>query len=88
MKKEELQKALEDIFNNYNAYYYKNEYSEVKTHQKQFDLLSQLKGDKVERAIRWIKHCYDFHYKNYSVDDKYSAFAYLQKCIDEITEGE
>lgn len=86
-KKEELQKALDEIYNDYNTNDLFNINSNSNTHQHQFDLLSQLKGDKVERAINWIKHNYDSYYNGVYIDKESAcAFDNLQKCIDKIIE--
>ena len=55
--------AIEKIKNEYDAYFFENKYG-TNTHQKEFDLLSELKGDKVDFAIGYIKTHYDCYYKN------------------------
>jgi len=88
-KKEQLQKALDEIYNDYDANDPFNINSNSNTHQHQFDLLSQLKGDKVKRAISWIKCKYDSYYNGEYIDKESAcAFYNLQKCIDKLTEVE
>lgn len=55
--------AIEKIKNEYDAFYIENKYG-TNTHQKEFDLLSQIKGAKVNEAIADIKYHYDCYYKN------------------------
>lgn len=85
MKKYE--KALNEIKESYDAYYFMNKYGNGTTHQKQFDLLSTLKGDKVENAIAWIKNCYDCYYKKDFENEEGTAFEYLRNICKEY-EGE
>ncbi len=80
MNKEKLEKALDDLFNNYDAFYIDNKYGN-NTHKEQFELLSQLKGEKVQNAIGWIKDCYDCYYKDDYKGDE-TAFAYLRSLIN------
>ena len=68
--------AIEKIRNEYDAFYFENKYGE-NTHKKEFELLSNLKGDKVKNALSWIKDNYDCYYKN----EIYTAFDYLIECV-------
>ena len=68
--------AIEKIRNEYDAFYFENKYGE-NTHKKEFELLSNLKGDKVKNALSWIKDCYDCYYKN----EVHIEFDYLIKCV-------
>ena len=69
-------KALETLKNEYDAFYFENKYGEG-THPKEFEILSELKGDFVPNAIGWIKNCYDCYYKEVLEINEDSAFAYL-----------
>lgn len=77
-EEKEYLKAIEKIKNEYDAYYFENKYGE-NTHKKEFELLSKLKGDKVESALSWIKKCYDCYYKDELSYD--NPFNYLVKCV-------
>lgn len=81
MNKEIYEKALNEIMNSYDAFLMVNKYGD-NTHKKQFEILSQLKGEKVNQALGWIKNCYDCHYKNEFENDKNSAFAYLRSLYE------
>lgn len=81
--KEELEKALNEIKDSYDAYFFLNKYGAAKTHEKQFALLQTLKGDKVEQAIGWIKYEYDCYYANDFEDETGTAFEYLRNLIKE-----
>lgn len=85
MNKELLEKALDEIFNEYDAFLINNKYgsAEENTHREQFEILSQLKGKNVEQALGWIKNCYDCYYKKYYENDEESPFAYLKDRIAE-----
>lgn len=82
-KKEDLLKALDEIKEGYDAYYIQNKYGDEKTHQKQFDMLKELKGDKVPNALNWIADCYDCYYKDDYKDESGTAFEYLRNLINE-----
>lgn len=84
MTKEILEKALNEIINEYDAFLINNKYGndDDNTHKEQFNSLSQLKGDKVKNAIGWIKNCYDCYYKDEYINDEDSAFAYLKEQIE------
>ncbi len=84
MSKEE---ALNRIIDSYDAYYVENKYGKG-THEEEFELLSQLKGDKVSNAIAWIRDCYDCYYKEDYINDDSSAFAYLRSLIDKENQNE
>lgn len=85
MKKEDYVKAIDELLNSYDAYYFINKYDdENNTHKEEFELLIDLlKDDETSmKAINWIKNCYDCYYKEDYVDDKTSAFSYLKMMID------
>ena len=84
MEKERLE-ALKEIQNNYDAFFMLNKYSDDGTHKKEFDILKKAVGDDELglRAINWIKNEYDCYYKMDYVDNKDSAFDYLEKLIKE-----
>lgn len=68
--KEELLKALDEIKESYDAFYYEN-MGEVRTHRKQFNLLASVKGLSLEYgALCWIMHEYDCYYK-YEYEDEF-----------------
>ena len=72
--------AINNLKNEYDAYYFGNKYGEC-THQKEFDLLSTLKGEKVGQALAWIKDCYDCYYKDELEEG--NAFDYLESLLGE-----
>ena len=77
-------KALEEIQNNYDAFYITNKYGDNGTHKKEFDILKEVVGDDDLglRAINWIKHQYDCYYKSNYIDNvEKSAFDYLEEII-------
>lgn len=77
--------ALEEILNNYDAFFINNKYGDMKenTHKEQFELLISLfKDDELSmRAINWIKNCYDCYYKSEVENDDNTAFGHLKKEI-------
>jgi len=78
--KEELSKAVNDLENDYDAFYMMNRYSwESNTHAKEFEMLAKLKDDKVPRALAWIHDYYDCYYKDENTED--SPFNYLRVVI-------
>lgn len=81
MNKEELLNAVNALENEYDAYYIGNKYGVENSHKKEFKLLSNLKGDKVQNALNWIHDCYDCYYKNELEED--NAFNYLRGIINE-----
>ena len=83
MKDKELIKAIDDLWNNHDAFLFYNKYEE-NTHKKQFELLEErFKQDEMSmKAIEWIKNCYDCYFKEDFNDDK-SAFAYLKKQLED-----
>ena len=78
-------KALNNLENEYDAFYFGNKYGDG-THPEEFKILSELKGEYVVNALMWIKHCYDCYYKD-EYDDK-SAFTYLRKIAEGMSEDE
>lgn len=87
---EELIKAIDELHNNYDAFYIYNKYSSTEdlkdnTNQKEFELLlNKFKNDPMcMKAIKWIMNCYDCFYKNEFNDGK-DAFSYLKnKLLEE-----
>lgn len=79
MMKQEYLDAVDKLENEYDAFYVENKYGDG-THNKEFDLLSKLKGVKVPDALGWIKNCYDCYYKRENGPD--SPFAYLRQVIE------
>lgn len=81
MNKKELLKALDEIKEGYDAFYFENKYG-TNTHQKQFDLLKDnVKGDKMLNALGWIYNYYDCYYKDDFKDEKGTAFEYIRNQI-------
>lgn len=83
-------KAIDDIENEYDAYFISNKYDEKlrsNTHKEQFELLllDKFKDDEIgQKALYWIIHMYDCYYKGeYNFKDE-SPFDYLRKmCKDD-----
>lgn len=82
----EYLKAIDELENNYDAYFMGNRYGNENTHAKQFELLSKLKGDKVKNALAWIHDCYDCYYKDELEED--NAFNYLRGIVNETNKNE
>lgn len=83
--KEEYLNAVDKLENEYDAFYLGNRYDVDNTHKEEFELLKQLKGDKVPNALAFIHDCYDCYYKSENGED--SPFEYLRKVInDEVQE--
>jgi len=78
--------AIKEIQNNYDAFYILNKYGGNGTHKQEFDILYEFVGDDEmgKKALNWIKNCYDCYCKEKYINDKDSAFAYLEKLIVEI----
>lgn len=53
--KQEYLEAVDKLENEYDAFYIGNKYGDG-THKKEFELLANLKGDKVPNALGWIKN--------------------------------
>lgn len=81
MNKEEYLNAIDELQKNYDAFYFVNKYGSENTHQKEFELLSNLKGELVGNALAWIRNCYDCYYKDELPDD--NAFNYLRGIVNE-----
>lgn len=82
MNKELLIEAIDDLWNNYDAFLFNNKYGE-NTHQKQFDLLNKyFENDEISlKAINWIKYSYDCYYKEdfkEELNGCKNAFSYLK----------
>lgn len=83
MEKEKMLKAIDKLYNEYDAFYMLNKLGtmEDNSHKEEFEMLSELKGELVDSALNWIRFCYDCYYK-----DKYTgeetAFAYLKKIVN------
>ena len=81
--KEELLKLVDELENEYDAYFFTNKYGDLdnkeNTHAKHFKELKQLNGEKVISALMWIRYCYDCYYKNEL--DENSPFNYLREVI-------
>lgn len=84
INKSEYLRAIDDLEHEYDAFYMLNRYGgEGNTHDKQFKLLSTLKGNKVKNALGWIHDLYDCYYRIEIVSDPNNPFEYLRKCVDD-----
>lgn len=85
-KKEDYINAIDDLLNEYDAYYFINKYSELdkNTHRTQLSMLFELlKDDELSmRALNWIKNAYDCYYKEEVKEDADNAFDYLKEVIE------
>lgn len=85
-KKEDYINAIDDLLNEYDAYYFINKYSELEenTHGAQLSMLFELlKDDELSmRALNWIKNAYDCYYKEEIKKEEDNAFNYLKKVIE------
>lgn len=80
------EKALNEIKESYDAFYFPNKYGD-NTHKEQFELLATLPNLSLERgALAWIKYEYDCYYKDEYKDEKGTAFEYIRKIIKELEE--
>ena len=88
MSEEELIKALDELLNEYDAYYFINKYdnfeSDKCTHHKQFMLLKNyVKNDELgNNALKWIRFAYDCYYKEEILGNEDTAFSYLKELIE------
>ena len=84
-KKEDYINAIDDLLNEYDAYYFINKYSELEenTHGTQLSMLFELlKDDELSmRALNWIKNAYDCYYKEEIKKEKVKAFIFLKKFL-------
>lgn len=86
--KEKLLNALNELLNDYDAYYFMNKYdifeSNECTHHEQFMLLKYfVKDDELgNSALRWIRYAYDCYYKEEILEAENTAFSYLKKLIE------
>ena len=69
--------AIEKIKNEYDAFYFENKYGK-NTHEEEFKILEELKGEKVTNALGWIKAQYDCHYKEEIENEVDNPFDYLE----------
>ena len=87
MKEFLTNKDLLKIWDSYDAYYFANKYGEVSTHKDEFNRLYGLLGnyDMPNRALDWMRHCYDCYYKNeYENKDNSNPFYYLQCVLNDL----
>ena len=87
MDKEKYLKAIDDLYNEYDAYYFVNKYDglENNTHREQFELLADLlvkDYPMAGSALSWIKNCYDCYYKEQYLNDDESPFSYLKSAVN------
>ena len=84
-QKEELLKALDEIKESYDAFYFQNKYDDdntKNTHKEQFALLSKELELPLNRgALAWIKYEYDCYYKSEYENEEGTAFGYLRRII-------
>ena len=79
--------ALDEIKENYDAFYFPNKYNfENNTHKEQFELLSTLPNlSLIKGALCWIMQEYDCYYKEEYEDEKGTAFEYIRNIILDYT---
>lgn len=85
MNKEELLESVNNLQNEYDAFLMMNRYSwgiDKNSHAKEFELLSKLKGEKVQNALAWIHDCYDCYYKDEIEKNENNPFNYLRGYIE------
>lgn len=82
-KKQELLNAIDTLYNEYDAFYMLNTLGEIEdnSHKKEFEILSELKGELVDKALNWIRFYYDCYYKNEYTGEE-TAFAYLKQVVN------
>lgn len=86
--KEKLLKALDELLNEYDAYYFMNKYDDFEsdkcTHHEQFMMLKDfVKDDELgNKALNWIRIAYDCYYKREILETKNTAFSYLKDMIE------
>ena len=92
MNKIELLKALDEIKESYDAFYFANKSDDLThcTHKEQFEKLSQVKGLSLEKgALCWVRYQYDCYYKYEFEDERGTAFEYIRYYINkEVLEDE
>lgn len=83
-EKEKILKAIDTLYNEYDAFYMLNTLGDIddNTHKEEFKMLSELKGERVDSALNWIRFCYDCYYKNEYTGEE-TAFAYLRQAINQ-----
>ena len=81
------EKALNEIKESYDAFYFENQFGKYTTHREQFELLATLPKLSLEYgALAWIGCCYDSYYKDEFKDETGTAFEYIRKIIKELEE--
>ena len=84
-KQEALEKALDEIKNNYDAFFFINQRDENNTrntHKEQFALLSkELNIPHNTGALGWIRANYDCYYKDDFENEEDTAFGYIRNLI-------
>lgn len=86
--KDKYLEAIEDLINEYDAYYIMNKYGELLseecTHYEQFKLLKEfVKDDEIgNNALKSIRYNYDCYYKEEVSSNKDTAFSYLKEFIE------
>lgn len=86
--KEKLLKALDELLDEYDAYYIMNKHDDFEsdkcTHHEQFMLLKDfVKDDELgNNALNWIRFAYDCYYKEEILGSEDTAFSYLKNFIE------
>lgn len=76
------EKALNEIKDTYDAFYFMNKYGDKCTHDEQFKLLATLPELSLEHgALCWIRYQYDCYYKNEFENEKGTAFEFIRNII-------
>ena len=85
-KKEDYLKAIDELLESYDAYYFINKYSDLdkNTHGKQLKILYELFDNDYmcKKALNWIQYAYECYYKQQVEEDEENAFNYLKKAIE------
>ena len=85
MNKIELLKALDEIKESYDAFYFANKSDDLThcTHKEQFEKLSQVKGLSLKNGpLAFVRYTYDCYYKYEFEDEKGTAFEYIRNLIN------
>lgn len=83
------EEALNRVKEGYDAYLIQNKYAShytQTTHSDEFDLLKNLKGEKVVLAIHSIARSWDCYYADELQDETGTPFEYLRNLCREVKE--
>ena len=79
------EKALNEIKESYDAFYFENQYGLCTTHREQFELLDTLPNLSLHYgALCWLAYEYDSYYKDEYEDETGTAFEYIRNIIKEV----